>query len=58
VEAHVAGNYATAMREFRPLAEQGDADAQSMLGVMYALGKGVAQDDAQALKRLCKLAGY
>ena len=30
-----SGDYATALRELTPLAEQGDADAQSNLGVMY-----------------------
>ena len=29
------GDYATALREWRPLAKQGDADAQYNLGVMY-----------------------
>ena len=38
------------MKEWRPLAEQGDADAQSMLGAMYSLGKGVPQDDKVAAK--------
>ncbi len=32
----------------RPLAEQGDADAQFNLGVMYDNGQGVPQDYAQA----------
>ena len=42
------GDYATALREFRPLAEQGTAEAQYNLGVMYGNGLGVPQDDAQA----------
>ena len=33
-------------------AEQGDADAQNSLGVMYAKGQGVAQNDAEAVKWL------
>ena len=37
------------MRLFRPLANQGDALAQTTLGEMYANGKGVPQDYAQAL---------
>ena len=49
VEAYEAGDYAAALREWRPLAEQGDAEAQFNLGVMYSKGQGVAQDDAQAL---------
>ena len=41
-------DYATALREFRPLAEQGDADAQGYLGSMYVTGDGVARDFAEA----------
>jgi len=37
-------------RKLRPLAEQGDALAQYNLGVMCANGRGVPQDDAEALK--------
>ena len=46
--AYDTGDYAAALREWRPLAEQGDAKAQYNLGVMYAKGEGVAQDYAQA----------
>ncbi len=35
--------------EVQKAAEQGNADAQSLLGAMYEYGKGVAQDDKQAL---------
>ncbi len=41
-------DYATALREFRPLAEQGDVKAQSFLGIMYSLGWGVPQDYMRA----------
>ena len=34
----------------RVRAEQGDADAQYNLGVMYDQGRGVAQDDAEAMR--------
>ena len=34
-------DYATALRLFRPMAEQGYSDAQSNLGLMYEEGKGV-----------------
>ena len=47
-EAYIRGDYATALREFRPLAEQGDAEAQYNLGVMYDNGRGVPEDDGQA----------
>ena len=44
-------DYATAMRELRPLAEQGDAKAQYYLGRMYrSLTRGVKQDFAEAAK--------
>ncbi len=48
--AYDRGDYATALREWRPLAEQGHADAQFKLGVMYFNGRGVPQDYAQAHK--------
>ncbi len=44
------GDYATALKELRPLAEQGDAEAQCNLGYMYKGGKGVPQDDAEAAR--------
>jgi uncharacterized protein len=46
--AFARGDYATAMRLWRPLAEQGDALAQSNLGQMYSRGQGVPQDYAAA----------
>jgi TPR repeat protein len=48
--AHDRGDYATALRLWRPLAEQGTADAQHMLGIMYANGQSVPQDYAEAVK--------
>jgi TPR repeat protein len=48
--AHERGDYETALRLIRPLAEQGYAAAQTNLGVMYANGQGVPQDYAEALK--------
>ncbi len=33
---------------YRKLAEQGHAEAQNKLGIMYQNGKGVPQDDAHA----------
>ena len=49
------GDYAEALRLWRPLADQGDANAQYMLGIMYANGRGVPQDYAEAMK-WCRLA--
>ena len=43
-----AKDYATALREWTPLAEQGDARAQSNLGYMYENGRGVLQDYVRA----------
>ena len=44
------GDFVTALREWTPLAEQGDASAQSNLGVMYEKGQGVVQNYKIALK--------
>ncbi len=56
VAAYERGDYATALREFRPLANQGDADAQNNLGALYYHGKGVPEDDAKAVKWFRKAA--
>ena len=50
LKAYDAGDFATALREWKPLAEQGDAGAQINLGLMYRNGQGVAQDYKQAVK--------
>jgi uncharacterized protein len=49
-DASQRGDYATAHREWRPLAEQGDAHAQFNLGIIYDNGQGVPQDYAEAVK--------
>ena len=49
LEAFKRGDYATALKEYRPLAEQGDAVAQFALGVMYEKGRGVPQGDPEAV---------
>jgi len=41
-------DYATALRLIRPLAEQGNANAQYNLGVFYDNGLGVPQDRVRA----------
>jgi uncharacterized protein len=48
--AYDGEDYATALREWQPLAEQGDALAQYHVGMLYHKGRGVPQDDAQARK--------
>lgn len=44
------GDYRTALRRLSRLAEQGDARAQSILGVMHANGQGVPRDDPEAVR--------
>ena len=41
-------DYARAVQSFRKAAEDGNADAQFNLGVMYSKGRGVEQDYARA----------
>ena len=48
MDAYNAGDFQTALKNWIPLAEQGDAKAQSILGLMYENGKGVLQDYALA----------
>jgi hypothetical protein len=48
--AYFRGDYATALKGLLPLAEQGDSDAQNILGSMYNNGQGVPQDYAEAAK--------
>jgi len=46
---HKNSDHATALQEWQPLAEQGVAQAQSKLGLMYYRGDGVRQDVAKAV---------
>jgi TPR repeat protein len=48
VDAWTRGDHGAAVAEWREPAERGDADAQFNLGQAYKLGKGVAQDLAEA----------
>ena len=50
MEAYNKGDYATALKEWKPLAEGGDTDAQYYLGIMYDEGQGVPQDYQAAAK--------
>jgi TPR repeat protein len=43
------GDYGTAARELKPLADKGDSEAQYRLGLMYEFGKGFPQDKALAV---------
>ena len=49
------GDFATALKEWKPLAEKGDIDAQYNLVLMYRRGDGVSQDYKEAV-RWCTLA--
>jgi uncharacterized protein len=57
IEALHNRDFATALREFTPLAEQGDASAQFFVGAMHAHGQGVVEDDREAVRWL-RLAGH
>jgi TPR repeat protein len=50
------GDYATAIEEWRPLAEAGNIDAQYILGLMNLNGEGIPQDYAKAIKWLHRAA--
>ncbi len=44
------GRFAEAMEAFLPAARSGNADAEELIGVMYALGLGVERDDERAFE--------
>jgi TPR repeat protein len=48
VAAYDAGDYATAFEESLAVAEQGNVDAQYMVGFLYERGQGVARDVVRA----------
>ena len=48
--AYDRGDYATALREWRPLGAQGNAAAQFFLGLIYDNGQGVPHDYAEAAR--------
>jgi len=48
--AYEQKDYATALKEFTPLADEGKAEAQCYLGKMYIMGQGVLKDPEQAIK--------
>ena len=48
--AYKRGDYATALREWSPLAVHGNTTAQLLLGEMYKNGWGVPQNDKTAVK--------
>jgi TPR repeat protein len=50
LSAYDKGDYATALSEWRPLAEQGDAPSEFNLGLLYYDGHGVPQDYSEAAR--------
>ncbi|MEF3696136.1 tetratricopeptide repeat protein [Desulfolutivibrio sp.] len=48
--AYREGDYATAFREFLPLAEAGDVTVQNQVAAMYYAGQGVPQDQGKAVE--------
>jgi len=56
IAAYDQADYSTALMQFRPLAEQGNAKAQYHLGVMYHNGQGMIPNETQAIYWLKKAA--
>jgi TPR repeat protein len=56
LEAFRRQDYATALREWAPLARAGDSRAQFNLALLYARGLGVRRDDARAAELYAKAA--
>lgn len=54
--AYDGRDYATALRIWGALAEQGNPEAQAYLGIMYADGRGVTKDEAAAVQLFRKAA--
>jgi len=54
--AYAHGDYTRAAAILLPEAERGDADAQTYLGWMYSNGRGVPQDDVEAVQWLRRAA--
>lgn len=49
LDAYQKGDYMTAAKEWHPLADQGDQEAQFNLGLLYLDGRGVPQSSAEAV---------
>ena len=60
LEAYQRGDYDAALSEFLFAAQQGDARAQNMIGLMYDLGRGLPEDDEVAVRwyRLAAAQGH
>jgi TPR repeat protein len=61
MQAYARGDFATAMKKWKPLAEDGNVSAQTNLGVMYYQGRGMeAPNYQEALRwyRIAAMQGY
>ena len=56
LKAAQSGDFKTALAEWMPLAEQGDANAQHNPGLIYYGGNGVAKNDKTVVKWYTKTA--
>lgn len=56
--AYQKHDYSTALKEWKPAAEQGNLDAQYSLGMLYENGQGVAKDYKQAFFWYKKVADH
>ena len=48
--AYDGGDYASALTEWRTLADEGDAEAQTAIAGLYRYGQGVERDDMEAAR--------
>ena len=55
-QAYQSGDYETALKQLKILANEGDRKAQNNLGFMYLNGVGVELDGCRALKKYRKAA--
>ena len=61
MQAYAKGDFATALKKWKPLAEDGNVSAQTNLGVMYYQGRGMdAPNYPEALRwyRIAAMQGY
>jgi TPR repeat protein len=56
--AYNRGDYVPAIQVFRAMARQGNAEAQSLLGVMYRRGQGVTRSSARAFVWFTRAAAH
>jgi len=56
MDAKIDKDFALALRNFRPLAKRGHADAQEQMGYLYKFGNGVLKDNKEAFKWFKKAA--